>query len=98
MKNFYFVILFFGLLSFSASAQNADQLGFYPNPVNNGKITITSKTNLEKDVVIHDAIGKVVLNKKISNRELDISHLRVGIYLIKIKEGDQSVTKKLIIN
>jgi len=97
MKNIYFILLF-GLFSFSVFAQNGDQLGFYPNPVNNGKITITSKFNLEKEVVIHDAIGKVVLNKRLSNRELDISHLRVGIYLIKIKEGEQSVTKKLIIN
>lgn len=98
MKKFYLIYIFIGLLSFSAYAQNGDALGFYPNPVNSGKITITSKSNLDKEIVITDVLGKIVLNKKINNKELDVSNLREGIYFIKIKEGELSVTKKLIIN
>ena len=98
MKKFYFLYLFINLLSISAFAQVGDGLGFYPNPVNTGKITITSKSNLEKEIIITDVLGKIVLNKKQNVKELDISKLKEGIYFIKIKEGELSVTKKLIIN
>lgn len=96
MNKIYFIFIL--LFSFTVFSQNGDTLGFYPNPVSNGKISITSKSNLEKDIVITDVLGKVVLSKKISNREIDISSLREGVYLIKIKEGETSVTKKLIVN
>lgn len=73
------------------------ELNFYPNPVSDGKIFITSNiTTSNKEVEIFDVLGKSVLKISVV-RELNISSLSPGVYLIKIKEGENSVTRKLII-
>ena len=64
--------------------QANDVLGFYPNPVSNGKIYITSKTTLEKEILIFDVLGKKVLQTTLTSKEL-------------ISEGDATATRKLII-
>ncbi len=72
-------------------------LGFFPNPVSNGKIYITSKTMLDKDVVIFDVLGKKVFQSVVNGKELNITSLLPGVYFIKIKEGEISTTRKLIV-
>ena len=62
-KNYFYSAILFLLFSFSASAQegkpsSSDALGFYPNPVTNGKIYITSKSAAEKEIIIFDVLGK----------------------------------------
>ncbi len=98
-KNYFYIFLF--LLSFSCFAQDGKQasesLGFYPNPVSNGKIYITSKTSLDKEILIFDVLGKKVLQTTISSRELNISSIPPGVYIIKITEGDTTATRKLIV-
>ena len=93
--------LFFFLFSFVCLSQDIKQqgesLGFYPNPVLNGKIYITSKTSLDKEVLIFDVLGKKVLQTTISSRELNISSIPPGVYIIKITEGDTTATRKLIV-
>ncbi|HBI01829.1 MAG TPA: T9SS C-terminal target domain-containing protein [Flavobacterium sp.] len=98
------------LVSLTASAQEnkpqqpnktqettIEGLSFYPNPVSNGKVYITSKSSLAKEVTIFDILGKVVLQSTINTKELNVSSLSPGIYMIKIKEGDATATRKLII-
>lgn len=101
---FYIIALVLCLASGTVAAQDARQpgpaaqeLNFYPNPVSNGKIYITSKTSLDKEVTIYDVLGKVVFSRKISTKELSIDGLSPGVYIIKIKEGENTVTKKLIV-
>lgn len=78
--------------------QTSDVLGFYPNPVTSGKIFITSKTNLDKEIVIFDVLGKKIYQTTLSSsRELNISFIPTGVYIIKISEGDITATRKLII-
>lgn len=101
-KNYFYILLFFCLFSFFGFAQESkmqasDALGFYPNPVSNGKIYITSKTTLEKDIIIFDVLGKKVLQSTITAKELNISTIPPGVYIIKITEGDATTTRKLII-
>jgi hypothetical protein len=47
---------------------------------------------------IYDILGKVVISSKIDNNRLDVSSLKAGMYVIKIKQNDIITTKKLIIN
>ncbi|MGL2965137.1 T9SS type A sorting domain-containing protein [Flavobacterium sp. XGLA_31] len=101
-KNYFNITLLILLFSFSALAQDGkqqgnDALGFYPNPVNNGKIYITSKTSLDKEILIFDVLGKKVLQTTISSRELSIASIPPGVYIIKITEGDSTATRKLIV-
>jgi len=108
-KKYHYIATFlFCLFALTVSAQyNAKQqpklqestegLGFYPNPVSNGKIYITSKTTSDKEITIFDVLGKKVLQTSMSTRELNISSISPGVYIIKIREGDTSVTRKLIL-
>lgn len=111
MAKYYFYIAF--LLGFfftmSVSAQEVKQqsklqetkviegLSMYPNPVSNGKVYITSKNDSDKEVIIFDVLGKKVLQTAISSKELNISNLSPGVYIIKINEGDTTATRKLIV-
>lgn len=108
-KNYLYTLLFFLCLSAStAVAQEGksvsksqetsiDGLNFYPNPVSNGKIYITSKSAEDKEVIIFDVLGKKVLQATLTTKELNIGNLSPGVYIIKIKEGDATATRKLIV-
>lgn len=107
MEKKYITYLFFTLIlsvssvAFSQEGKQSPtqktELNFYPNPVSDGKIYITSSTaTSNKEVEIFDVLGKSVLKATVV-RELNISSLTPGVYLIKIKEGENSATRKLII-
>lgn len=110
-KNYLYITLFSIFFSLSTLAQDGKQslfttksqeqqfenLNVYPNPVGNGHVYITSKTTEPKDVEIFDVLGKRVMQLTISTKELNVSSLSPGVYIIKIKEGEQRATRKLII-
>lgn len=82
-----------------AQETSIEGLTIYPNPVSNGKIYITSKLGLEKKLSIYDVLGKKVFEAIVSNsKEVNISALNTGVYIVKVKEGEASATRKLIIN
>ncbi len=109
IKNyFYITTVLLCLFSFSASAQESkvqlrtqetsiEGLNFYPNPVSNGKIYITSRLSLDKEITIFDVLGKKVLQMILNAKELNIGTLSPGVYIIKIKEGEATATRKLIV-
>lgn len=72
-------------------------LNLYPNPVSNGKVYISSKNDLDKEVIIFDVLGKKVLQTTISSRELGITNLSPGVYIIKINQGGATATRKLMV-
>jgi len=72
-------------------------LSIYPNPVSNGKLYITSKLGLEKEIQIYDVLGKKVFDTTTSVKEINISNLNAGVYIIKIKEKEASTARKLIV-
>lgn len=107
-KNYiYIALIALCLNSLSISAQenkvvrnqdtSIEGLNFYPNPVSNGKIYITSRLSLDKEITIFDVLGKKVLQTLLNSRELNISALSPGVYIIKIKEGESTATRKLIV-
>jgi hypothetical protein len=107
---FYTVILLVFLFSASTYAQDnkllpklqettssIEGLSLYPNPVSNGKVYITTKNDLDKEIIIFDVLGKKVLQTMLSSKELNVSNLSSGVYIIKINEKESSATRKLII-
>lgn len=107
-KYFYIITLFLCFSATNAVAQEGkpvgrsmeniiDGLSVYPNPSSNGKIYITSKSSADKQVTIFDVLGKKVLQTQLTSKELNISTLSPGVYIIKIEEGDASATRKLIV-
>lgn len=71
----------------------------YPNPVNNGLLTIKSSNGDEKSVTIYNVLGKRVFEQKFTGlrKQLNVSHISSGIYIMKVIEGDKVATKKLVI-
>ena len=113
MKKLYFLNLFFVLAFFTAfsgfSQNNAIQISFqqntiedlsiYPNPANSGKtlIYITSKLNLTKKIEFYDILGKQIFSTVLAGKELSVSNLSKGVYVIKVTENNISETRKLVI-
>ncbi len=108
LKNYFYITLFF--LCFTATSAVAQEgksagktqesiidLSVYPNPVSNGKIYITSKSGADKLVTIFDVLGKKVLQTQLTSKELNVTSLSPGVYIIKVEEGDASATRKLIV-
>ena len=103
-KNTFLILLFLLTSSLTAFAQEnklqpgvAEGLSFYPNPVNNGKIYLTSKSSIDKEVIIFDVLGKKVFQNTVSSKEISVANLLPGIYIIKLREGELTTTRKLII-
>jgi hypothetical protein len=104
---FFFVILF--LVSLNGYSQTAlrnmsppeqiEGLTIYPNPVSNNKpfIYITSKNNLSKTVDVFNVLGKRIFSVALIGKELNISMLSTGVYILKITENKVSETRKLVI-
>ncbi|MCA1965626.1 MAG: T9SS type A sorting domain-containing protein [Flavobacterium sp.] len=110
-KKYFYIFIFMFLFSVSLMAQEnkftvatktqeptIEGLAIYPNPVNSGKIYITTKSSLDKKVEIFNVLGKKVLETIITTKEVNVSNLAAGVYIIKIKEGEATATRKLIIN
>jgi adenylate kinase family enzyme len=110
VKNYSYIILLLVLFfSVRVSAQETKQqpktqentsiegLSLYPNPVSNGKVYISTKEDSEKEITIFDVLGKKVLQTQLISRELNVSSLSPGVYIIKINENQATATRKLII-
>ena len=62
-----------------------------------GFVNITSKTNEVISVSVFDILGKQVLNNTVNNNILNVSSLNTGVYIMKISQNGQAITKKLVI-
>ncbi|AWX44099.1 hypothetical protein HME9304_01099 [Flagellimonas maritima] len=101
MKHLYLVFfLFICTLGFSQNAKGtADIEGFklYPNPVPQGKVFIETALNAPKQILIFDVLGTQVLQTTILGRELNLSNLDKGVYILRVFEKNKVATRKLII-
>ena len=102
MKHFYFVILLFiCTLGFSQdnARSSADIEGFklYPNPVTQGKVYIETALNAPKKILVFDVLGTQVLEPTILGKELNLSNLDKGVYILRVFEKNKVATRKLIV-
>ena len=68
----------------------------YPNPVEN---TLLISTALDEplDVYVYNVIGKLVLSKFINTaRELNVTDLEPGVFILKIKSSSRVKFFKII--
>jgi hypothetical protein len=75
------------------SNNNNSELTIYPNPIENGKITIKGTYT---SVNIYDVFGKLVLTTE-SKESIDVSSLSKGVYLTNIKTKNAIIVKKITI-
>ncbi|WP_417858060.1 DUF5689 domain-containing protein [Xanthomarina gelatinilytica] len=84
-------------LTLSTSAYELTDFSVYPNPTSTGYVNITSKTNDVINVAVFDILGKQVINNTVNNNRLDVSTLTTGVYIMKISQNGQVITKKLVV-
>lgn len=82
--------------------------GLYPNPSTNKQVTllydVKQSTDNQGIITILDLSGRTVYSTDINKssgffkKELNLSHLNSGNYLVNLKLGAYSETKKLILN
>ena len=101
MKYFYLLLFVFttSVCLGQESRKEGDIEGFklYPNPVTQGKVYISTAQNAPKKILIVDVLGIQVLETTILGKELDLSNLDSGVYVLRVLEMDKVATRKLII-
>ena len=73
-----------------------ENIKIYPNPASGNDITIN--TNKDLTIEVYDILGKKVQTSHLTSniKKLDISGLKTGIYLLRLKTESGTITKKLI--
>ncbi len=92
-------------VGFAENAQNsASNSIIYPNPAsNNAVLAIDMKDNSNVDVTVMNAIGQVVKATKVQAQagtnkiNIDLNGLATGVYMVNVKVGNATSTKKLIV-
>jgi len=74
-----------------------NEFKIYPNPTSTGFVNIKARSYDDMSVVVFDILGKLVISQKVDNQRLDVSILNAGIYVMRISQNNNTVTKKLVI-
>lgn len=76
-------------------AKAEKNITIYPNPATD--IVTIETTEIIENIQIYSTLGQLVFNSEAIDNQLDISHLKSGIYYLRIKLFDESIfTQKLI--
>ncbi|WP_447634985.1 choice-of-anchor D domain-containing protein [Flavobacterium microcysteis] len=72
------------------------EIKLYPNP-NNGQFQLDFAGE-NADITVFDSLGKSILSKKVASQEvIDLGNAQKGIYIIQIKSGNTTVSKKVAV-
>ncbi|HMC00194.1 MAG TPA: T9SS type A sorting domain-containing protein, partial [Flavobacteriaceae bacterium] len=81
-------------------AELNQQINIYPNPVNTEAFTIKIAKNISGSLNLYNLAGKLVSNSTINNlnyKDVNVSNLTNGVYMLQIVTDEASVTRKVII-
>ena len=85
-----------GLQNLSTNTLNVN---LYPNP-NNGLFTIETRSTENKNIIVTDVTGRIVLAKSTSENSFaaDLKDLNNGLYFVSIKTTSSTVSIKIVKN
>ncbi len=84
---------------------NNHGVNIYPNP-NHGvfKIVITNINNKDLKYILYDLLGKMMINETVTDirdtkfeKEIHLSVFNKGIYILKVKMGNDYIIKKVLV-
>ncbi|MEO9572302.1 MAG: glycosyl hydrolase, partial [Polaribacter sp.] len=90
-----------GVLGVNNFDENQIGINIYPNPVTTKTLQISYLNSLTINhavVKIYNALGQEVIIKSGSPKQIDVSSLSNGIYIVQVKYDNVNVTKKIMIN
>jgi xyloglucan-specific exo-beta-1,4-glucanase len=70
----------------------------YPNPVTNDVLNIKHNHQNKLNYEIYNVVGGIVKKGDLINDNIDVSNLAANVYLIRLFNEKETVTKKFIIN
>jgi hypothetical protein len=72
----------------------------YPNPANNNVVIQMDKPETETTLYLKNILGQTLLYRNIAdiNTKIDLSAFSSGFYLVELRQGEKSVSKKIIIS
>ncbi|MBT8245217.1 MAG: T9SS type A sorting domain-containing protein [Winogradskyella sp.] len=80
-----------------------NDFALFPNP-NKGEFTLQFNSNSGKDVNvnIYDISGKLVFENKYDsvsrfNKQIELNNVSTGVYIMKVTDGEKTITRKLIV-
>lgn len=75
-----------------------ENINVYPNPISNNSITILSKNNVPQNILVFDANGRKILEKKTGKLKtiINFSELSSGVYFIKVETNGFLTIKKVL--
>jgi hypothetical protein len=82
---------------------NKASFKIFPNPIStseNDNLSIRFAINTTADISVYDISGKVILKDAMTNsnsKEVNISNLEYGIYILKISTDTFSLTRKVVV-
>jgi hypothetical protein len=85
--------------SLSVNRNSIEGFAIYPNPVSEGILNISSASSSIKNLTIFNLLGKKVLSSSFSGikKDIDVSSINAGMYILKVTEKGKTATKKLVI-
>ena len=105
--NMYFKYKDISNLLATSEANSKVSFGLYPNPAPNRQVTLLYdvKNGVENkgNISIYDFSGKLVQQTEIAKtqgffkKDLDLSRVQSGVYLVKLTVGSYTETKKLVL-
>lgn len=80
-------------------AINDNDISIYPNPTQNGSVTVyISELSSVKALKLYTVAGKLIKTIPTSNqRNISLTNLDKGTYLLKSEGNQQSITKKIVV-
>ena len=79
--------------------ENANDITLYPNPVNGTNFTIRNDAGSPMDIEVYDMSGKRMSqwHSQDTLTSINVLNWRRGVYVVKIKEGQNVYTKKVVV-
>ena len=77
------------------SSNSVDNVAIFPNPAQD---YMTIKTNQNYKITIYDITGKAIFTKQMKSdfETINIANLKTGVYIINLKNGKNSIIRKLV--
>jgi hypothetical protein len=87
-----------GTVGIKENAAASEAISVFPNP-SNGTFTIRAIEN-NSSVEVFSIIGENVYSSSLAkgNNNVELSNLAAGTYIVKVKAGNETITKRIVIN
>ncbi len=85
----------YNLNSIGVADKDLLEMSIYPNPAVD-VLNVSIDDYQDAQVQITDLTGKVVLTQALSSKEVNISHLNSGLYMLNVQSGNLQANAKLL--